>query len=737
METIKPDELSFILRTYEREGQFYQALGLICGFTLSDPPEMIQEDDLFEAIEKELGSNDILDMGMPKPKGEVLVAGKCYAPEDRPRPASRVAFSVGTLKKTLHVFGNRSWKGPSGAGIISAPELFTVMDISYGNAFGGPNYPGNPLGRGYEPVELESGKEVQPLPNIEDPDRLIGSPNDSPEPAGFGPLNLNWPQRAHKLGNLDDKWRRECWPYYPADMDWSFFNAAPWNQQIEGYFNGKESISVENMHPRMQLISSRLPGLRARCFIRQKENSKTVFKELPAHLETVWLFPGVKLGIVIYRGVTVIADEDAGDILLLMAQLEQLEEEPESIEYYRELMIEETSEAPSEETGKETGEETAAETSGEETGDTGGERSGMAGEALPGITGMAETTVPGMPVVPETVPAQETSDGSGNGLLRINEGGSYAGEDLTGFDLSGKNLQGCDFSGAVMENTNLRGANLTGANLKGAILTAATLAGAVLEKADLSGCIGPNASFVQANLKEADLSDADFSASDFSEADLCHAILKAAIFSEAKMCGAKCLETQASEAQFVETDLSTADFSGSELSQADFTGAVLEKTNFSKATLHSGAFSEAKGGSTVFTQADMQETRADGEPAFAGSDFSGTNLADSNWQAADFSGSKFNDTILTRAGLLECCFKDSILSGAKAENADLSKSDFTLADMTNINLFQGSLRKANLKAADLRGANLYGVDFYKVNLGETRLEGANLKDTLLSAMIVS
>lgn len=46
-------------------------------------------------------------------------------------------------------------------------------------------------------------------------------------------------------------------------------------------------------------------------------------------------------------------------------------------------------------------------------------------------------------------------------------------------------------------------------------------------------------------------------------------------------------------------------------------------------------------------------------------------------------------------------------------------------------LFMASLRKTRLVQADMRGANCYAVDFFKAVFGETRMEGANLKRSLI------
>lgn len=345
MEKINPPDMSFLLLNFERKGQCYLAVSVLGGFTLTETPELIEEGDIWKAAGDELGKNDVLDAGMPKQAGEALAAGMCFAPDGKSLPAFQVKISVGSIGKTLNVFGNRYWKRAGGTiKIITDPEPFIEMPVTYENAFGGYDYKSNLTGKGLSPVTTESGETILPLPNIEDPDNLIGSPSDRPEPAGFGPLDVTNPRRAKKLGTFDEKWRRENWPYYPEDMDWSFFNTAPENQQIKEYFTGDESISIANMHPERQFIRSRLPGLRARCFVNQEKDGETHFKEVKTHLDTVWLFPGAETGVILFHGLVRVADDEAEDVLHLTGAWESLDEEPKPVEFYMESLKGETAE---------------------------------------------------------------------------------------------------------------------------------------------------------------------------------------------------------------------------------------------------------------------------------------------------------------------------------------------------------------------------------------------------------
>ncbi len=153
---------------------------------------------------------------------------------------------------------------------MSAPEPFTEMPVSWRNAFGGDGYAENPLGKGFAPIQ-SSGASVHALPNIEDPGHLIKASGDRPTAVGFEGYDLTWPQRASKAGTYDDAWFKHERPGFPRDFDPSYFNTAPIDQQIEGYFRGDEGFVIENMHPDQPRLEGELPGVATRCFITQKD----------------------------------------------------------------------------------------------------------------------------------------------------------------------------------------------------------------------------------------------------------------------------------------------------------------------------------------------------------------------------------------------------------------------------------------------------------------------------------
>jgi len=178
------------------------------------------------------------DFAHYKPCADLLFVGKCHTPNSTPRQTCKVTFQVGDTQNSLAVFGDRYWHNISKT--ISSPDPFTVMDIRYENSFGGEGYKKNPLGRGLKEIKAANGQKIIPLPNIENISQLINSPDNRPEPAGFGPLDKMWQQRFSKIGSCRKSWQEERWPWFPVDFSWKYYNAAPPCLQLQKYLKGNE-----------------------------------------------------------------------------------------------------------------------------------------------------------------------------------------------------------------------------------------------------------------------------------------------------------------------------------------------------------------------------------------------------------------------------------------------------------------------------------------------------------------
>ncbi|NNF08170.1 MAG: DUF2169 domain-containing protein [Candidatus Eisenbacteria bacterium] len=230
-----------------------------------------------------------------KPATDLLCVGQAHAPGQLPLTEMEVSFSVGGWGKRLRVVGDRHWETPLGrlAARMSKPKPFLSMPITYRHAYGGMDasdkegiarFGPNPIGRGY----TSGGKGLGnlPLPNIELPDSPIKGWKDRRAPAGFGPVGRTWDPRSRSGGTLDEKWQDELAPELPADFSETYYNGAPSNQQLKDYLKGDERIRVENMHPYVPVLETRLPSQRVRVLV--GDGSGTL-SEQPVNLDTLWI----------------------------------------------------------------------------------------------------------------------------------------------------------------------------------------------------------------------------------------------------------------------------------------------------------------------------------------------------------------------------------------------------------------------------------------------------------------
>ncbi len=229
------------------------------------------------------------DLVALKPRGEVMLEGACHVPDGRLRAECDAGFTVGSIRKTLRISGDRRW---SRAGSMSAPQPFEQMPLRWERAFGSLASPENPMGRGVDPTAPELGSDVS-LPNVEYPECRVTAPTDRPRPAGFGPVAPHWQPRAQRNGTRDQRWAAFRAPLPPVDYDARCQNAAPDDQQLgDGvYFRGDEPLVLDHMHPEYPRYESALPQKRLRFFLwlRSKEGTPNRFSEVELRLDTVFI----------------------------------------------------------------------------------------------------------------------------------------------------------------------------------------------------------------------------------------------------------------------------------------------------------------------------------------------------------------------------------------------------------------------------------------------------------------
>jgi len=706
--------------------------------------------------------NDVLydsDFAFWKQHADVLLTGTCHAPGGKPTTACRVEFGVGRWSKALAVIGNRHWKKSLLLSSASDPEPFSAIPVTYGNAYGGSGYDKNPAGRGYEKAYL---------PNVEPLEDRISSAGERPDPAGFGPLNRTWSQRRSKLGSYRGKYKKERWPHFAEDFDFTYFNAAPEDQQFRKYLHGDEELRFENLHPKHASYRSALPGIRIRAFLSEKLKSGKRFREVPMNLDTLLVDLDQETLVLVWRGLATVLSDELTEVEHALAVSEPLKDAPAPAAGFEILLprpklpaeaapppaapapkppspLQLDLKAAKEQAMKmEAAHLEAARAQAKAAGfdldaamakPPGGIAELQAslvqakaafekmGAAVPGLLqaeiaalaaggpiegAMKKYAAIGLPKAPKP-PA--TPD-----LLKAaaSKPGGLAGKekDLTGAQLAGADLSGMDLSGVILKDADLSKAILVKTILKGAQMSKANLAGAdlsgaLLDKADLSGVKLAGAKVEGASLLQTVLSEAD---------------APKAVFSGAK--GPK--------AAFDGANLEGAVFEKAEFPGADFSRAMLGGANFSGAVLQKAAFSGAKGEAAQFKAADLSGAYADAGAEFKKALFGKAEASKSIWETAVLDGADFSGAVLVMANFGGASLKKAKLLGVEAVSASFRKASLLLAQAGGSNFFEASFEKADLSGTDFAGSNLYGAEFLGSVLEGTRLEGANVRMSKLA-----
>lgn len=274
-----------------------------------------------------------------KPRTDVVLVGSAHAPGDQPVKAIDVTLSVGDLRKTIRVIGDRRWKCASRflPVIPTSPIPFRQIPLTYERAYGGIDgkgggfCPENLVGKGHYAKKRKAVLNNAPLPNLEDPAHLIRYWNDHPRPVGFGFYARTWQPRATYAGTYDDVWKETRAPLPPADFSFRYYNGAHPDLQVSGFLNGNERVELIHVTPAGRRIF-RLPGISPNCrvkkqsmaaerstdegersMLRQKKEGDTS-EPVPMALDTLCLLPEEQRFYQVWRGRCVIQDLTALEI---------------------------------------------------------------------------------------------------------------------------------------------------------------------------------------------------------------------------------------------------------------------------------------------------------------------------------------------------------------------------------------------------------------------------------------
>lgn len=731
------------------------------------------------------------DLGHFKPQADLLLVGICHAPGGRPRPVCRVTFAVGAKSRALMVVGERQWEHRLLHTAFSDPQPFTEMALRYENSFGGEGFAANPVGKGFAADGVAPKDQPQRLPNVEDPTMAVDSPKSRPEPAGFGPLARTWQPRTSRIGTYGEQWFKTRAPWFPEDMDWAVFNAAPPQMRAEGYLRGDEEIFLENIHPEHAKFHGGLPGLRVRCFLDESRQETAAgepppspaegpdgaqrFREVPMHLDTLWVDGEAGKLVLVWRGaVAVLSDEyeEVGHLFILSEPVEgasQSVEEcqavflaslpepaPETDEMGDPIEPGEAEEPPPPEADSavavEDDEELEALLAEMDPKDAVVLKGVLAREEAQMQARMKEAGLDPSKPLPMT-PEDE------KGLIEKLKQLGVDEEDLEwavqepeplppltrelveervalGETFEGEDLSGLDLSGLEMKGIDFSKAIFTDAVLKEAKLSEANLSGANLAGVDLSGV-----DLTKAQLTGADLTGADLSGACLEEVEGVGVRLDGAGLTASRLDGATLTAASMTHVNLDQATAVEADFSGTDLTGASFRETALESANFSEAVLVGVDFAganlrKATMDAVLAMQVNMEGADLTGFQAWKQADFTGgvfrrVTAHQSGWDQAVLTGADFSYADMQGADFTKASLEGANLSAADVKLGCFRKARLRGAKLVQMNLFNGIMAYADLTEADLRGSNMYGVDFSDAVTERTLTEGTNLKKTKL------
>jgi uncharacterized protein YjbI with pentapeptide repeats len=697
-----------------------------------------------------------------KVKSDVILRGTCYPPR-KDTTQCGVAFGVGErFFKELRVIGPRVWTDKVLGGKHTDPLTFESMPVDYRHAYGGPELADNPVGKGHDQEELA---------NIE-------IPGDPHTPAGFGPINPEWPLRSGKMGkNYGDGYEaRE--PWYADDYDWTQQNAAPADQQLDGYLRSDEKLHFVNLHPEAHDFTVQLPGLRPRAFVEHHSGDRV---EVQLSCDT--LFADMDEGVVYltWRGHCKVKEDDLSDLAFLLIANEKLSDEPKPPEFYLSeleafsndpigLSASPVAKLQEFEENLESGE---LERRIDELGENDEPVAAVFGdliafapdseEILKQLQEQLDNAAEKDPQTREELKAKlkemlreirEGGGGGGGGMSVDTEGGGANVGPLmrqvmrqvatqqkdaldAGADLSETNAElvkaiaAADVPGVTEEDlaipdpnepppepapgVDFSGHDLSDRDLSGLDLHGCKFEGTILTRTNLSGCNLEGANFSFSALQATRLTDANCKEADFTLAR----------WSGTKAHGADLSGATIDQCAFLKADLTNVKLHGASATTimvhksifdgAQFDGAEIYKGNFDNTSLNGCTFRECKMPMTLFRQCSMAEVRFDGAD-LSSAGFLECQLDSAVFFQANADTANFKDSSLRKTDFSYAKLPSCIFMGVQARGANLF-----CADMPRARFYRAVLREANFDKA-----NLFEADMRKTSLTKATFIGANL-----------
>lgn len=261
------------------------------------PPQPVAVQDTFAA---DPGRSAIIyenDLAAVKSACDVVFNASAQSPHGQPVTCLDVVAQVGSMTKSLRVWGDRLWEKDMLILRIGRPKPFTSMPLHYGHAFGGTHcsqnhdgeprwdvFQANPFGRGFA---THGNVHGLPLPNVEAQGFPVTNPTRGMA-AALSPLPRTVPARAQYAGTYDELWKNNYAPFLPPDFDERYFHCVPENQRIPFPVGGEE-VTLLNMMPHRPEVRFKLPRLDV-VPVRVLHKDYRVSEPVP-HVDTLYFEP--------------------------------------------------------------------------------------------------------------------------------------------------------------------------------------------------------------------------------------------------------------------------------------------------------------------------------------------------------------------------------------------------------------------------------------------------------------
>ena len=591
------------------------------------------------------------------------------------------------------------------------------------------------------------------------------------------------------MGTYGSKWQTDHWPGWPADFKSEYFNAAAPDQWLDDFFQDDEPLLLQNLHPEYERIESSLPGYRTRCFMTKNQKSGHITEEARVRLDTLWLFPDVMTGALFWRADVPVTDEEASDVVEILAVPEPISAPLRTAEEYRTMPAGSDEETPkTEPPAHDSGDEPAApETELKPPPPDLDAQAGLIAEMEAAVRETEQSYVDSLAAVGLDVnqipPAKGLSLEQVKPFVQplvfdpdmvqreLQEAESALDRMVQSLDL--EQVQPPPPSEAfnrIMQQSSEETAEFLAQVASEEMDPEAYLALARetrLESEKIERLLadeenrekdipppGPEVEEQSEDIVELrepwtrdrllhahargesltgiDIGGLDLTGADLSGADMTGAAAAETNFAQADLTGVKLTEAVLTGANLTECRLINADLSRAALDRvngpgADFTKAVLTDADLSQADLSQARFHEADLTAALFHQTRLDQAEFHGA-VLAWADFSETSLTKALFHQVKGSGVVFDRASMTEAEFHQSQLNDPSFDQTRAERLTVSESRLIgLRGGAETSFQNGCFQDVDLSGAVWDGADLKGSDFRGAELDRADFSGCRLQ----------